>query len=177
MFRDDNLIRVGIIIRPHGRGGEVIVKPLTDFPSRFHQLSSVTLIPSDGNNIFQARISRVREHGKHFIVKLQEVDSRTSALEILNHEIAVDEKDRIQLPPGSFYGYELVGLLVKNASGDRVGEVTDILSLPAQDLLVVSSGTGRESLVPLVEEIVAVVSVSDGYIIISELPGLIESED
>lgn len=177
MSNDDSLIRVGLITRPHGMGGEVIVKPLTDFPSRFQHLSSVTLIPVNGHKIFHAKISKVRQHGDFIIAKLEGIDSRASSLEIVNHEIAIDEKERVHLPEDNFYGYELVGLQVKRANGERVGEVKDVLSSPAQDLLVVETASGIESLIPLVSGIVIKISIAQGYVIISDLPGLIGSED
>ena len=45
----DDLVLIGIVTKPHGVKGEVKVRPLTDFPSRFQELKRVILVSKDGS--------------------------------------------------------------------------------------------------------------------------------
>jgi 16S rRNA processing protein RimM len=59
------------------------------------------------------------------------------------------------------------------AYGDDVGEVTDVLHLPDQDLLVIGRG-GAEVLVPFVTAIVPEVDLSAGRVVIDPPRGLLD---
>ena len=52
--------------------------------------------------------------------------------------------------PGEHYFADLIGLAAVNREGDALGEVADILELPAHPVLVLRGE--RERLVPLVPE-------------------------
>ena len=60
---------------------------------------------------------------------------------------------RADLPPtarGEYYFADLVGLAAVNLEGDALGQVAEILELPAHPVLVLRGE--RERLVPLVRE-------------------------
>jgi 16S rRNA processing protein RimM len=177
MAESADLIRVGVITKPHGTAGEVSVKLLTDFPTRFQKLSSVILIPINGHEHISAKIIQVRDLGSTMLLKFAGIDSRTKARGIVNHEIAIPETERVQPPEGSYYGYELIGLSVEVSDGTVVGTVKDVLSYPAQDVLVVAAKDGSECLIPFVSEICPEVSLAGRRIVITHLPGLIGFDD
>ena len=68
------------------------------------------------------------------------------------------------------------GLRAVTTAGDDVGDITDVLHLPGQDLLVVRRPDNRETLVPFVTEIVPEVDLAAGQVVLDPPVGLIEDE-
>ena len=72
---------------------------------------------------------------------------------------------------------DLVGLEVVTEAGERVGTVTEVLHLPAQDVLAVrESPEAAEILVPFVSEIVPQVDLDAGRVVIRPPQGLLDPE-
>ncbi len=77
--------------------------------------------------------------------------------------------------PDEFRDHELIGLSVRTAAGEQVGEVADVLH-HGQDLLVVrrAGPGGGECLVPFVKAIVPEVDVRAGLLVIDPPRGLLD---
>ena len=67
---------------------------------------------------------------------------------------------------------DLLGLIVRTASGRPVGEVADVLESPAHEILVVRAPDGGEVLVPLVDELLTL--EDDGLVVVD---GLLDEPD
>ena len=91
---------------------------------------------------------------------------------ILEAERADDERPE---DPDEFYDYQLVGLDVVTTAGEAVGIVSEVLHLPAQDVLSVTSGD-REILVPFVSAVVPQVDLDARRIVIDPPPGLLDAD-
>jgi 16S rRNA processing protein RimM len=78
--------------------------------------------------------------------------------------------------PEEYYDRQLRGLRVLDASGVEVGVVADVVHLPSQDLLSVTTATG-ERLVPFVTELVPEVDLAAGTCRLAEVTGLLEDPD
>ena len=83
--------------------------------------------------------------------------------------VHVDEEAQ---EPDAWYDHQLVGLTVLR-DGEKVGEVTHVDHLPAQDLLIVKSA-GREVMVPFVSAIVPEVDLEAGTVTVTPPAGLFE---
>lgn len=162
--------RVG---RALGVRGDLLVEPRTDEPERRLAPGCEVLI-ADTDNVLV--VESARPHGNRLALHFAGVDDRDAAHvltgTLLEIERAPDERPE---GPEEYYDDMLVGLDVHAESGEYVGVVTDVLHLPAQDVLAVrSSPDGPETLVPFVGEIVPVVDVESGRIVIRPPDGLIE---
>jgi 16S rRNA processing protein RimM len=62
---------------------------------------------------------------------------------------------------------------VATADGAPGGQVTEVVHGPAQDLLSVRSGDGREILVPFVAQLVPEVDLATGRVVVMDTPGLL----
>jgi len=83
-------------------------------------------------------------------VHVDGVASRDAAVALRGAELWVRRAD---LPPtarGEYYFADLIGLVAVNLEGDALGQVAEILELPAHPVLVLRGE--RERLVPLVRE-------------------------
>ena len=76
--------------------------------------------------------------------------------------------------PDEFWDRRLRGLAVVDESGNARGIVKNVLHMPAQDVLVIDVD-GTEHLVPFVHQLVPTVDVASGRIVVSSVPGLLDS--
>ncbi len=87
--------------------------------------------------------------------------------------------DPAELPSDEdeFYDRQLIGLSAHRTSGDVLGEIISVVHLDEQDTLVIRTDTGAEVLVPFVAEIVPTVDVDGGFVVVADLPGLLDIEN
>lgn len=172
---------VGRIGKAHGIKGEVSVDLRTDEPDRRFKVGSVlrTQVPSGGAPHGPGRpttltVRSTRWHQSRLLVTFEEVRDRNLAEAARGLLLAVDV-DPSESPedPEEFYDHQLVGLRVETTAGAEVGELAEIVHGPAQDLLSVRAGDGREILVPFVTRLVPEVDLAGGRVVVEDLPGLL----
>ena len=89
-----------------------------------------------------------RRHGKGVIARLQGVEDRETAAEMLGSEIGV-ERDALPEPEeGHYYWADLEGLTVVDKDGKGLGKVAYLMATGANDVLVVDGPAER--LIPFV---------------------------
>ena len=84
--------------------------------------------------------------------------------------------DEVPTDDGEYYDRQLVGLRVRDAAGVDVGSVSEVVHLPAQDALEVSTAEGPR-LVPFVQDLVPVVDLDQGFVRLADVPGLLTDLD
>jgi 16S rRNA processing protein RimM len=171
----DIIVRVVVarVGRALGVKGDVLVDVLTDEPER-RLAPGVELQAMGGGRT--VRIESVRPHGGRLCVHFAGIEDRTAAESLtglmLEAERGVDERPE---DPEEFYDDALIGLEVVTEAGERVGSVTEVLHLPAQDVLAVRAAPdGPEILVPFVADIVPVVDIEGARIVIRPPDGLLD---
>ncbi len=167
---------VGRIGRAHGIKGEVTVEVRTDDPERRFAPGSVLL--TDPAHVGPLTVAAGRVHSGRLLLSFEGVRDRNAA-EALRGTlllVEVDADERLE-DPDEFYDHQLVGLTAVQADGVEVGRVSQVLHLPAQDVLVVKDAHGRESLVPFVAEIVPEVDLDAGRVVLNPPPGLLNLQE
>ncbi len=184
-------LTVGRIGRAHGVQGEVTVEVRTDSPDeRFAPGSVLATDPPERGPV---TVARARWHSGRLLLSLEGVEDREGAESLRNTMLVIDVADLPPLDdPDEFYDHQLVGLAVMSEDAETVGEVTNVIHAPGNQLLVValtdevedsavegSSGSGqrgqrRDVFIPFVREIVPVVDLQRGHIVINPPPGLLE---
>ena len=119
-------------------------------------------------------LSSVREVNSSPVAFFQGVEDRTMA-ETLVKAILWVEHDPSTRPSenDAWFDHELVGLRVMR-DGVDVGEVSRVEHFPAQDLLVVNTGSS-EVMLPFVKDFVPEVNIEGGIVVITPPGGLFES--
>jgi len=166
---------VGRIGRPHGIRGDVTVEVRTDDPDERFAPGSVLLTePATAGPL---TVAAARAHSGRLLVSFEGCRDR-SAAELLRGVVLVVDVPEDERPadPEEFYDHHLIGLAVVTVEGEQVGAVTEVLHLPAQDVLAVRRDDGRDVLVPFVTEIVPEVDLDEGRVVIDPPPGLIDPE-
>lgn len=124
---------------------------------------------------YEAKLLEGRVHGRGLVAQISGRDGlpitdRNISESLIGSEIQVE---RSALPPagdGQYYWHDLIGLKVQSEQGDALGEVTEITSNGAQDILVVKDAE-TERLIPFVQDhIIKSVDIDQGLIVADWLP-------
>ncbi len=164
---------VGRIGRAHGIRGEVAIDVRTDEPDR-RFAPETTLIAGDRT----LTVSRTRWHSGRLLAAFAEVGDRTAAEELRGAMLEA-EVDPDEPPAGQeeFYDRQLIGLEVRNAADALIGTIVAVTHHDEQDTLVVQRDPEAEVLVPFVTAIVPTVDLAGGFVVVADVPGLLDPEE
>lgn len=171
---DDKIeVTVGKIGRAHGINGDVWIDVRTDEPGRRFVQGGRLLLGGTGREI---ELASVRWNKGRLVVSFVGYPDRT-AVEALTGTLLHVRVPAAERPsePDEYFDRQLVGLAVLDHRGDRVGAVTEVLHLPAQDVLQIDVD-GEERLVPFVSALVPVVDLEAGHVRLADVVGLLEDE-
>jgi 16S rRNA processing protein RimM len=159
---------VGKLRRPHGVKGEVLVNVLSDFPERLQPGTELFLGEKHQPVIIQSR----REHNQGLLIAFEGFASREDLDNLRNIFLYVRSADRPELGEGEFYHHQLIGMTVAEEDGNELGRLAEILETGANDVYLVRSATGDETLLPAIEDVIVKVDVESQQITVRLLPGL-----
>ncbi len=151
---------VGRILGPWGIKGWVQIFSYTDPPTGIFEYSPWQL---EGQDQALTPIEYKRS-GKRLVVQLPGIDSPEAALKWVDKAISVDRSQLPKLPNDEFYWHDLVGLRVVNKEGHLLGQIKQMLSTGAHDVMDIEPPSAGESiLIPFVQgTFVDRVSLDDG---------------
>lgn len=167
-----DLCIIGKILGPYGLKGFLRVKPITDFIERFKKLKRVYV----GDNPIEVEELYVVDsflRNEDVILKFKHVNDRNSAELLCGKFIYIPEEELVPLPEGFYYVHDLIGLKVFDVNGRKIGVITDVWLLPANDVYVVES-KGKEILIPAISDVVKRIDLEKRMIVIEPMEGLIE---
>lgn len=149
----------------HGVAGEVRVKVLTDFPERFQERSSFYFYhPTRMPLRRMMRILEARPHKKNFILRLEGVLDRTTALTLIGVLIQIRGEDRRPLPEGSYYLFQIEGLEVFDETGRHLGVIEEIIHTQANDIYLTK---GEEThLIPALKKVIRKIDLAENRMIV-----------
>ena len=160
-------LEVGKVTNVHGLMGEVKVQPWADSPEFLCQFKTLYV---DGSH-FPMTVQRARVHKNMVIIKFEGPTDVPSALSLRNAILYIDRSD-VDLPEGAFFLADIYGLEVRDAAtGEVLGKIADVLTLPANNVYVVKGGA-RELMIPAVPQFIAETSVEGGFIRVNMMEGL-----
>ena len=159
-------------MKPVGLRGEVKVLLLTDFPERFEMLREV-VVQTKEDEEQQLQIGHVR-YGPPFVyITFSGLCSVTQVDPFIGGLIQIPEEQRVSLPEGSYYQFELQGMNVYLEEGVFLGKVDQIFQTGSNDVFVVKSGK-REYLIPALHAVVKKIDLSKREMIIHPIDGLLD---
>jgi 16S rRNA processing protein RimM len=164
---------VGEIVGAFGIHGELKVRPLTDFATRFATGAVLYL----GERHERRVVTTSRSQGTLFIIGLQGCDAANDAERLRGQTLAIPDTELSTLTPDQFYQHDIVGLRVERVDGRPLGVITDIISSGASDLYVVrDAATGQERMLPAVREFIREVDLTARVMRVTPIPGLFDDE-
>lgn len=160
-------VTIGVVLRPHGIRGEVVIEPLTDNEERFASLQTARVVRPSGE-ASHLQVESIFPHKGRLVVRFRGVESRDDAEALRGAELRIPLAALPALPSGSYYHHELRGLEVRVESGASIGTVTDLWETGATPVLVIHDSNQRETLLPLVDAFIVEVDVKAGFMRVKE---------
>ena len=167
-------VEIGKIVGTHGVGGYVKVALLTDFPERFKQMKSAVLQRSNGT-LAEHAITDVKYHKNQALIKFENIDNMDAAKALAGCMIIIDRKDAMELPPDTYYIFDLVDCEVYEED-ELLGKVIDVIQTGSNDVYIVNSGKAGEKdlLIPALGFVVLSVDIDNKRIEVKLPEGLRE---
>jgi len=162
------LFAIAKITRATGLKGDVGVRPLI---RQFDEYVDRDLfIGFDENFAKDVKLTNVSGTEKKPRFHFEGLDSRDDAESMIGQLLfaSINEKDPINL-----ISPDLIGASVVTVSGEPIGKLVDMMSLPAHDAYVISNNN-KEVLIPVVPEFIYSVDVIEGLVTISPVEGLLD---
>jgi 16S rRNA processing protein RimM len=166
-----NRISIGQISRVRGTKGEMVIIPLTDDPQRFNRLQKVMVTKEKNTKEFE--IEKAREFKGKVLLKLKQVDNPDQAEKLVGSFLEIERDQLVELGEGEYFVFDIIGLEVATAKGERLGRVKEVISLPANDLYLVES---QEKLyhIPAIKDVVKKINLEKKEMIIEPMEGLLD---
>ena len=161
------------IVKAVGLKGEVKALPSGDFSEAVLTSEFLRLEGSDG--LKPTRVEHARWKGDTVIVKLTGVDGRTAAENIVGLWLgfAAGDYDHPRFPrPDEPAPFLYHGVTVVTVDGEELGTVAEVMTLPANLVLVVRGERG-ELLIPVIPPVVRKLDRDAGRLTIELLEGLL----
>ncbi|MEY4290584.1 MAG: hypothetical protein RL130_526 [Actinomycetota bacterium] len=148
-------LNVGRIGKAHGILGEATIEVRTDEAEDRFAIGAVLQTQSHGDLV----VASARVHNGILLLGFEGITDR-NGIEALRDELLYAEVD-IDAPgidEDDYHVLQLIGCKAFLIDGDQFGEVSEVLNLPGQDVLVIKGETG-ETLIPFVRQLVPIVDI------------------
>jgi 16S rRNA processing protein RimM len=162
MRRQDEQLVVGRVVGLYGIQGWIKIESYTDPRENIQDYAPWQVCA--GGQMRTISVESVKLHGKGLIARLEGIDSRDAAAELVGGDIRILPDQLPALASGEYYWRDLVGLMVINRQAEELGQVESLFETGANDVLVVRKGQ-HEYLIPyLPEQVILAVDLDKGQI-------------
>ena len=176
----EDFICIGKTSGCSGIKGVLKITPFTEYPERFLKLKRVYLF-NERNSLFalnpkdefEFKIEKCEVTHSHITLKLEGINSKEEAAEFVHYEILIPEDERLSLPKGKYFHYEIIGFEVYNGN-DFLGKLEKIDNYGSHDLLNVKNTDGKEILIPYRDEFVKKIDADKKRIDVELIEGFLE---
>lgn len=164
-------LETGKIVSIHGLKGEVKIQPWCDSPE--YLCTFKRLYSKSGDRVYE--IERIRPQGNMVIAKLKGIDTPEQA-QALRGRILYIDRDDADLPEGSYFVADLIGLEVRDESGRSYGVISDVLQTGANDVYEIKSNDGKLYYIPAIPSVILSTDIQDGIMVIYPMEGLFDED-
>lgn len=177
----DTYFTVGTITSTHGIRGEVRVFPKTDFEEQRFKKGTKLYVRSDNlknSSYIEVIVQTARKHKNLWLVSFLDLNTISDVEKWKGMDLCVPESDLMELPEGTYYFHQLIGLQVQTEEGTVVGDIVEVLTPGANDVYVVRGSLQKKDiLLPAIPECIKSVNLESGVMIINLMPGLLDSDE
>jgi len=158
------LVLVGGIGAAHGVNGEVRLTSFTEDPKAIGAYGPLT----DARGARQFEIVALRPlRDNLFVARLKGVLTREAAEALNNTHLHVARDALPATGEDEFYHADLIGLAARNAAGERIGHVVNVLNFGGGDILEIAPARGGETLLlPFTRAAVPVVDLEAREVVV-----------
>lgn len=167
---------VGVVARSHGLDGTIVLSDVVALPSPLRPGQNVAI----GYSREFTKVHRVAEfsHTEHrTTLRLTDVTTLEATAPLIDQAVYVCASD-IGMDSSLRYRIgDIEGCTVVDESEKRLGTISDVWLMPANDVWVVTTDTGSTIPLPVIDDVVRSVDLSQRIITVRLLPGLRDIDD
>ena len=156
---------IGQVLRPQGIKGLVKVRPDTDDPERFKNLTCAYI--KAGEQYTAMDVEDVQVRGEEIYLRLDHAPDRNAAEKQRNWMLYIDREHARMLAENETFICDLVGCQVRDRQGRELGRVVDVMQPGGNDVYVIKTPQG-EMLLPALQFVIPEVRPAEGYILVNE---------
>lgn len=165
-------LEVGQIVNTQGLKGEMRVDPWCDGPEFICMFDELYLENGDTIKITSSRVQK-----NVAIIKAEGIDSIEQA-DKMRRTVLYISRDDVELEEGAFFVQDILDCKVTDADTKQsYGKVTDVIKTGANDVYQVTDNSGKNYLIPVIDDVIVDTDVDSGIILIRPIKGLFDDED
>ena len=168
-----NFFLIARVISLFGKDGYIKIEPVSDFPERFFSLSTVFLDFWGEKKEFI--VEDVKQLKNAFALKIKNFNDERSSNLLIGRDVFIKADESFELPDNTFYLHDLIGSQVYR-SNERIGVIKDLLSPPANDVLVIENDEQKEILIPFVLEFIENFDAEKKMLILKKDAGIYDED-
>ncbi|MCM3699266.1 ribosome maturation factor RimM [Paenibacillus macerans] len=170
----NSLLTVGKIVNTHGIRGELKVLLQTDFPDvRFAPKSRLLIVHPESGEQLAVTVQSSRPYKQTYIVKFSEFSDINEVEKLKGRDLKVTKAETVELPENEYYFHEIIGCRVISDEGEDLGVIEEILRPGANDVWVAKLPSGKQLLLPVIDDVVLDVNVQDKLVKVHLMEGLL----
>lgn len=172
-MRKESCFLLGHISRKHGYKGEVIAVFDTDRASDYENLESVFL-EIQGELVPFFIESLARNSKGHFILQFEEIEDGAQAEKFIGRELYLPVQVLPPLSGKKFYFHEVEGFEMIDQRLGSIGLCKSVLERSSQPIFIIEHPSGKEVLIPAVDEFIDEIKREQKQILLNCPEGLVE---
>ena len=165
-------IRIGVISASHGIKGEAKIYPTTDDIRRFDRLDYCFL--EDKGEMIRLDVSGVKYVKGMPVVGFRQFHSIDDVMRYKNKDLLIPREEGVELEEDEYYIADLIGLRVMTDTGEKLGELFDVMETGSNDVYLIRGEEGREILIPAIRDCVLDIDLEQGVMTVHVMPGLLD---
>jgi 16S rRNA processing protein RimM len=159
-------LTIGTILAPHGVRGEFKVRLQTDDAEHLLTIKRLYL----GDETTPRTVLGARLHAGNALIRLQGISTPETVERFRGTPLRIRGADARPLAANEYFLYQMIGLEVFDESGNRLGQVTDLMETGANDVLVIAPDDGgTDILLPSHPDVIVTMDPAAGRIVVRPL--------
>jgi 16S rRNA processing protein RimM len=159
-------LTIGTILAPHGVRGEFKVRLQTDDPEHLLTIKRLYL----GDETTPRTVLGARLHAGNALIRLQGISTPETVERFRGMPLRIRGADARPLAANEYFLYQMIGLEVFDESGNRLGQVADLMETGANDVLVIApEDGGTDILLPSHPDVIVAMEPATGRIVVRPL--------
>ena len=154
----EEMLKIGVIVKPQGIKGEVKVQPFTDDINRFKKLKEV-IIDDKSYRVLNAVIG-----GGTVFLSLSGIADRDVAETFRGKFLFVTRENAVPLEEGRYFIVDIIGCELKTEK-NTVGVITDVTSART-DIFTIKCTDGKIMRFPFLKEMIISVDVENKTVVV-----------
>lgn len=168
-----NYLKVGKILKPRGLNGEVKVFSTTSFKNIRYKKGNELFVELDKDNLIPVHIKKYSaKEGNIDVLQFEEYQNVNDLDPILGKDLLSVKDDQI-LKTNEYFFSDLENLVVYDENKNELGKVIKVEEFPSQITLKVEGKDKKSFFVPFNDFFIKEVNISNNYIIINVIEGLL----